>query len=185
VAFIESLNPQLIDFIREQPMFFVSTAASSGRVNCSPKGMDSFRVLNEKNVAYLDLTGSGNETSAHILADGRVTIMFCSFGAKPLILRLYGRGEVVRVGDAKWNDLISLFTQRPGQRQIIILHIESVQTSCGFAVPKMELLTDRNDLLDWANKKGDEGLAEYREKKNRISIDGFETGLKSSVVKER
>src|SRR3978361_289286 len=113
MGFHESLNPQLIDFIREQPIFFVSTAAASGRVNCSPKGMDSFRVLNEKTVAYLDLTGSGNETSAHILADGRVTIMLCSFGAKRLILRLYGRGEIVQIGDPKSADLISLFTEMP------------------------------------------------------------------------
>jgi hypothetical protein len=176
--FSESLNPQLIDFVREQPIFFVATSAGEGRINCSPKGMDTLRVLNEKTVAYLDLTGSGSETSAHILSDGRLTIMFCSFGEKPLILRLYGRGEVVRENDPKWPNLISHFTQLPGQRQIIVLHIESLQTSCGFAVPKMQLLEPRNMLVEWADKKGSAGISEYRAKKNRGSIDGFETGIR-------
>jgi hypothetical protein len=175
--FLPSISPQIADFIREQPVFFVATAAAEGRVNCSPKGGDTLRVLNETTVAYLDLTGSGSETSAHILADGRLTIMFCSFGHKPLILRLYGRGEVVREREAKWPDLISLFTEVPGQRQIIVLHVESLQTSCGFGVPRMELVEPRNELINWANKKGPEAMAEYRAKKNRLSIDGLETGV--------
>jgi hypothetical protein len=155
--FAESLNAKLIAFIREQPVFFVATAAGEGRINCSPKGMDTLRVLNEKTVAYLDLTGSGSETSAHILSDGRLTIMFCGFDEKPLILRLYGRGEIVHENSPKWPDLIAHFTQLPGQRQIIVLHIQSLQTSCGFAVPRMQLLEPRNMLVEWAQKKGDAG----------------------------
>lgn len=175
--FLPSISPQIAEFIREQPVFFVATAAGEGRINCSPKGGNTFRVLNEKTVAYLDLTGSGSETSAHVLADGRLTIMFCSFGAKPLILRLYGRGEVVREDEPKWAELIPHFMQLPGQRQIIVLHVESLQTSCGMAVPMMELVAPRNDLLNWAQKKGPEAMAEYRSKKNARSIDGLETGL--------
>jgi hypothetical protein len=175
--FYESLSPNLIDFIRHQPMFFVATAAKESRVNLSPKGLDSLRVLNERSVAYLDMTGSGNETAAHIRHDGRLTMMFCSFGEKPLILRLYGRGDVVRPGDGRWDDLMSLFTSAPGQRQIIVLHIESVQTSCGFGVPRMQLVENRTDLADWAIKQGEQGLIEYRARKNSQSIDGLPTGL--------
>src|SRR5438046_815846 len=138
--FFEQLDANLIDFVREQPMFFVATAATEGRINLSPKGLDSLRVLNEHTVAYLDLTGSGAETTAHILHDGRLTMMFCSFAEKPLILRLYGKGEVIRPGDGKWDDLITKFTPMPGQRQIIVLHIESGMTSCGFGVPRMDLV---------------------------------------------
>lgn len=175
--FLPSISPQIAEFIRQQPVFFVATAAAEGRVNCSPKGNDTLRVLNDKTVAYLDLTGSGSETSAHVLADGRLTIMFCSFGERPLILRLYGRGEVVKPGDAKWDELLAHFTELPGQRQIIVLHVESLQTSCGMAVPRMELIEPRNELLNWAEKKGPAALAEYRAKKNRLSIDGLETAL--------
>ena len=106
-----------------------------------------------------------------------MTIMFCSFTASPLILRLYGHGEVVRPGDARWNDLIARFTPMPGMRQIVLQHIESVQTSCGFAVPRFELVEDRQKLIEWSEKKGEDGLAEYCAKKNRVSIDGMPTGL--------
>lgn len=175
--FFDSLNPALIDFIRVQPIFFVATAAAGGRINCSPKGMDTLRVLDDHAVAYLDITGSGNETAAHIRHDGRITFMFCSFGEEPLILRLYGRGEVVRPGEPRWDDLLLHFPPQPGQRQIILLHIESAQTSCGFGVPRMQLIEPRDDLRQWAGKKGESGLAEYRARKNRTSIDGLPTGL--------
>jgi hypothetical protein len=175
--FFEQLNPRLIEFIRAQPVFFVATAPTQGRVNCSPKGMDTLRVLDDHTVAYLDLTGSGAETSAHIRADGRLTIMFCSFGESPLILRLYGHGEVIRPTDSRWADMIGLFPTFLGQRQIILLKIESLQTSCGFGVPRMELIQTRPTLDDWACKKGEAGLAEYRAKKNHTSIDGLPTGV--------
>jgi hypothetical protein len=175
--FYEQLNDKLIDFIRQQHVFFVASAANKGRVNCSPKGMDTLRVLNEKTVAYLDLTGSGAETAAHVRHDGRLTMMFCSFGEKPLILRLYGRGEIVLPTDAAWADLKSNFPDILGQRQIVVLRIESAQTSCGFSIPKMQFVEERNDLVAWAQKKGETGLDEYRAKKNQKSIDGLPTGL--------
>src|SRR4051812_8977867 len=176
-SFFDELDDNRIAFIREQHMFFVATAAKEGRINLSPKGMDTFRVLAPNLVAYLDLTGSGAETAAHVLADGRMTIMFCSFSAKPLILRLYGRGEIVRTEDARWAMLSKEFPTLPGMRQIILLNIESLQTSCGFAVPRYELLEERQMLIEWSEKKGEAGLVEYRAKKNRKSIDGLETGL--------
>ncbi len=181
--FYESLNAKLTDFIRQQHVFFVSTAAKDGRINLSPKGLDSLRVLNDHTVAYLDITGSGNETSAHIQHDGRVTMMFCSFGKDPLILRLYGRGEVVTPTSPKWADLFAHFTAMPGQRQIIVLHLESLQTSCGFGVPKMQLVEPRSTLTDWTSKQGEAALVEYRAKKNSRSIDGLTTGISPQNVR--
>src|SRR5262245_6128023 len=175
--FLTKLDDKLIAFIREQHLFFVATAAGTGRINLSPKGMDTFRVLSPALVGYLDLTGSGAETAAHVIADGRITVMFCSFGEKPLILRLYGRGEVVRPDDSRWADLLKEFPPLAGARQIILLRIESLQTTCGFAVPKYQMLEERQMLIEWAEKKGPEALAEYRGKKNRQSIDGLPTGL--------
>ena len=178
--FYDKLTPELSDFIRRQHLFFAASAAATGRINCSPKGMNTFRILSDDTVAYLDLTGSGNETSAHVLHDGRLTIMFCSFEEKPLILRLYGRGEVVRPRDPAWGDLIGKFEQLPGHRQIIVLRIESLQTSCGFAVPRFELVEDRNLLVEWSAKKGEDGIRDYWAKKNQTSIDGLETKLLAS-----
>jgi len=176
-SFKDSLTPELIDFINSQPMYFTASAAGNGRINLSPKGIDSFRVINENLVGYLDLTGSGNETSAHILADGRLTIMFCSFGDKPLILRLYGRGEIVRPDHPDWERWSAGFRELPGQRQIILLHVESLQTSCGFGVPMMDLHEQRTTLIDWAEKKGSDGVADYQQKKNAVSIDGLPTSV--------
>jgi Pyridoxamine 5'-phosphate oxidase len=176
-SFHTELNDKLMAFIREQHIYFVASAASTGRVNLSPKGMDTFRIFSPNMVGYLDLTGSGAETAAHILADGRLTIMFCAFTGDPLILRLYGRGEVVRPDDPRWQDLSRHFTMLSGTRQIVLLHIESLQTSCGFAVPKYKLVEERQKLIEWSEKKGPDGLAEYRAKKNVTSIDGLSTGL--------
>lgn len=176
-SFFQELDDKLISFIRQQHIYFVATAASEGRVNLSPKGMDTFRVLSPTLVGYLDLTGSGAETAAHVINDGRMTIMFCSFDAKPLILRLYGHGEVVRPGEERWKKLIESFTELPGTRQIILLHVESLQTSCGYSIPRYELIEDRQMLVERSEKKGEDGLAEYRAMKNRKSIDGLPTGL--------
>jgi hypothetical protein len=178
--FYDRLIPDLSDFIRRQHLFFTASAASSGRINLSPKGMNTFRILSDDTVAYLDLTGSGNETAAHILHDGRLTIMFCSFDEKPMILRLYGHGRIIRPRDAAWTDLIGKFEPFPGQRQIIVLKIESLQTSCGFAVPRYELLEERQTLVEWSAKKGDQGIRDYWTEKNQTSIDGLETGLLAS-----
>jgi hypothetical protein len=175
--FFSELTDSLQNFIAEQKIFFTASAPNNGRINLSPKGMDSFRCLDNKTVAYLDLTGSGNETAAHIFENGRLTVMFCSFTEKPLILRLYGRGRVVREGDADWRSLYSNFTPIIGERQIIVLEIESLQTSCGFAVPIYELKEERDKLVEWAENKGENGLREYRQTKNQISIDGLPTYL--------
>ena len=139
--------------------------------------MDTFRCLGLSKVAYLDLTGSGNETSAHLEQNGRLTVMFCSFAGPPLILRLYGQGQVIRPRDADWSDYLQHFDALPGQRQIIQLAIESVQTSCGFGVPQYDFAGHRDQLLQWAEQKGESGLEEYKAAKNQTSIDGLSTGL--------
>jgi hypothetical protein len=179
--FFYRLSPDHIAFIERQHMFFVATAPpiASGRINLSPKGMDTFRVLSDTAVAYLDLTGSGNETAAHLRHDPqrRITIMFCSFDEHPLILRLYGQGRVIRATDSEWADLSPRFPNLPGTRQIITMSIASCQTSCGFAVPELTLKKERWMLTDWATKKGLDGIRNYQREKNTRSIDGLETGL--------
>jgi len=175
--FYPELNEGHKAFIAAQKLFFTATAPREGRINLSPKGMDSFRCLDGRTVAYLDLTGSGNETAAHLRDDGRLTVMFCSFGDEPLILRLYGTATVVRPGEARWDQLVGRFPPIPGRRQIVLLHIESLQTSCGFGVPVYEFKEARQRLTQWAARRGEEGLADYRHKNNRVSIDGLPTGL--------
>jgi len=182
-AFIHALTPALRDFIAQQRMFFTASAPSNGgRINLSPKGIDTFRVLSATEVAYLDLTGSGNETAAHTRDNGRLTIMFCALEDKPLILRLYGRGEAILPHDPRWNDLIPRFDLLTGTRQIIRLTIESLQTSCGFGVPLYEFKGHRDQLIEWAEKKGEDGLRDYRDKKNRTSIDGLATGMPETRI---
>ncbi len=175
--FFAQLDDGIRDFIGGQKVFFTATAPGEGRINLSPKGMDTFRCLDERTVAYLDLTGSGNETAAHLAENGRMTVMFCSFSESPLILRLYGRGRVVRPADAEWPSLRGRFPAIPGERQIVVLEVESAQTSCGFAVPVYELKEERQRLVEWTLSKGEEGIKEYRREKNRVSIDGLPTYL--------
>ncbi|HYH81964.1 MAG TPA: pyridoxamine 5'-phosphate oxidase family protein [Longimicrobium sp.] len=176
---VERITDELRAFIQAQPLFFVGTAplAADGHVNLSPKGLDCLRVLGPHRVAYLDLTGSGNETSAHLAQNGRITLMFCAFQGPPSILRLYGRGAIVLPGGAAWGELLPLFPDYPGVRQIITVDVHRVQTSCGFAVPRMEPAGDRDTLLRWALNKGDARLAEYRQEKNARSIDGLPAPL--------
>jgi len=171
----DSITPELADFIARQPIYFVATApkAENGHVNLSPKGIDSFRVLSPTEVVYLDLTGSGNETAAHLAENGRITIMFCAFEGNPRILRLYGRGRTVLPGTKEYEPLLALFPAYPGIRQIVTAGITRVQTSCGFGVPLMEFVCQRDTLARWAEKQGEEGLAEYRKRKNAVSIDGL------------
>ena len=171
--FYDSLTESQREFIARQKIFFTATAPTEGRINLSPKGMDSFRVLADNTVAYLDLTGSGNETAAHILENQRMTIMMCSFDKEPLILRLYGKGEVITPDMFEWKDYLSHFTEYPGTRQIIKLNIESTQTSCGYSIPFYEYTGERDKLIKWSEKKGDEGLAQYRLANNQTSIDGL------------
>jgi hypothetical protein len=175
--FYPSLDAKHRAFIAAQKLFFTATGTADSRLNLSPKGMDSLRVLSDRRVAYLDLTGSGNETAAHLKHDGRMTLMWCSFDADPLILRLYGRGRPVRRQDAAWGELRHHFPALPGERQIIVLDIESVQTSCGYAVPMYTYQGERDTLARWAEKKGAVGLLDYWREKNQASIDGLPTGL--------
>ena len=175
--FFDKINDRIGKFIGEQKMFFTASAANKGRINLSPKGIDTFRVLDENTVCYLDLTGSGNETAAHIAENGRLTIMFCSFAGAPLILRLYGKGETVHQSSEKWNEMSALFHDYAGTRQIIVLHVESLQTSCGFGIPIYEFKEDRSTLIDWAENKGEEGVNKYWQEKNQTSIDGLPTGI--------
>jgi hypothetical protein len=175
--FYSALNDDLRAFIARQQVFFTASAAPEGRVNLSPKGLDSLRCLDDRTVIYLDLTGSGNETAAHLRADGRLTLMFCSFDTQPLILRLYGRGRVVRPRDEEWPALFRHFDPLPGARQIMVLDIESAQTSCGYGVPRYQLISERETLRRWAENKGQDGLADYWHNKNQLSIDGLPTRL--------
>ena len=166
-------------FIEKQKMFFVSTAplSENGHVNLSPKGMDSFRVLSGNRVAYMDIVGSGNETSAHILENGRITIMFCAFEGPPNILRLYGKGFTVLPKDKKWAELSAHFELQLATRQIIVADIDKVQTSCGFGVPLYEYSGERDHAQKWAENKGKEGLEQYMHDKNRLSMDGLPSAL--------
>lgn len=173
--------PQLTEahrkFIDEQHIFFVGTADKEGRVNVSPKGIDSLKIIDNNRVVWLNLTGSGNETAAHLLASNRMTIMFCSFSKKPLILRLYGTGKVIYPKSNEWNKISGLFPHLQGIRQFFDIKIDLVQTSCGFGVPFFEYQGERNRLLEWANQKGEEGIKEYWQSRNRLSLDGKNTGI--------
>lgn len=171
------LSPRHIDFIAAQKVYFVGTATADSRINVSPKGMDSLRVLDPARVAWLNVTGSGNETSAHVQADARMTVMFCAFDGPPLILRLYGRARVVHHNDAEWAALYAQFRPLPGARQIFDLAIERVQTSCGMGVPLMDYRGERGALEAWAEKKGETGLRDYWAQKNQASIDGLPTHI--------
>ncbi len=175
--FYSALTEELRDFIARQHLFFTATAACEGRINLSPKGLDSFRCLDANTVAYLDVTGSGNESAAHLRADGRITLMFCSFDTQPVILRLYGHGQVICPRDAEWNKLSSHFPPLTGTRQIMVISVESAQTSCGYGVPLYEYTGERGTLLRWAEKKGPQGLADYWREKNQTGIDGLPTRL--------
>ena len=171
------LNKNLINFIDQQKIFFVATAGIDGRVNVSPKGMDSLRILRPKKVAWLNLTGSGNETAAHVLEINRITLMFCAFAGKPMILRLYGKANTLHPRDNEWNHYVKMFPKLPGSRQIFIMEIEMIQTSCGYSVPLLEYIEDRSALNKWAEKKGDEGIEKYQHDNNQVSIDGKPTNL--------
>lgn len=171
------LEHEQIEFIQNQKIFFVATAAEKGSVNLSPKGMDTLCVINKNKVAWLNLTGSSNETSAHIQKNHRMTLMFCAFEGPPKILRLYGQASMLHRADENWEKHIALFPKTPGSRQIFILTLESVQSSCGTAVPLYEYRGDRRAFLLSAQKKEEKGIARYWEKKNQTSLDGFPTNI--------
>lgn len=176
----DCITDELQTFIAKQHLFFVATAplSATGHVNLSPKGLDCFKVISKHQVAYLDLTGSGNETSAHLQENGRITFMFCAFAGQPSILRLYGQGKVLLPHSEHWDEWIAQFPDLPGIRQIVVAEIDRVQTSCGFGVPLFEYQQQRDNLPTWAAKKGAQGIEEYQQRKNQISIDGLPTPLK-------
>ncbi len=171
------LSETHIRFIAEQKIFFVGTATGNSRVNVSPKGLDSLRVLGPSRVAWLNVTGSGNETAAHVQQDPRMTLMFCAFEGDPLILRVYGSAKAVHRKNPEWGELFALFKPLPGARQIFDLSVELVQTSCGMGVPQFDCAGERDALSDWARKKGEDGIRRYWEEKNRTSIDGIPTHI--------
>jgi hypothetical protein len=178
----KGITPEMKRFIAGQKVFFVATAPSEGRINLSPKGMDTFRVLGEHRVIYLDITGSGNETAAHLLENGRITIMFCSFDKTPRIMRIYGYGRTIHPRDPEWNAYVAMFPAESGIRQIMEIDVESAMTSCGYGVPWMENLAERDTLRKYWQKRDGYALDAYQHKENQCSIDGLPTGLFEAVV---
>lgn len=177
MATFPEISDKLRTFIEQQKLFFVGTADVDGRVNISPKGSDSLRVLGQNSVAWLNLTGSGNETAAHMAANNRITIMFCAFEGGPMILRLYGSGRSIYPRDPDWDGFARIFPEHIGARQIFDIHIDMVQTSCGFQVPFYEYVGERDTLDKWSQKKGRDGIEQYWQEKNKVSLDGKPTGL--------
>ncbi len=175
----QKLNRTLRDFIERQQVFFVATADRAGRVNVSPKGMDTLRIEDDNRIVWLNLSGSGNETAAHVQATGRMTLMFCAFEGSALILRVYGQAKTLHPRDRKWERLVSGFPKFAGSRQIFDLSVDLVQTSCGTGVPMMEFQKSRgeDELVHFYDKMGDEGVRDYWRRKNAETIDGNPTGI--------
>lgn len=171
------LSEKYVDFIAKQKIYFVGTATDESKVNISPKGMDSFRVLDGNTIAWLNVTGSGNETAAHVQTHPRMTVMFTAFEGNPMILRLYGNATAIHHNDQEWDGLYSLFSPTPGVRQIFKLSIDMVQTSCGMSVPFFDYVTEREQLKDWSIKKGNNGIKDYWQKNNQVSLDGIDTNI--------
>ncbi|MEP5151917.1 pyridoxamine 5'-phosphate oxidase family protein [Planktotalea sp.] len=165
--------------MERQNMFFVATAAPTGRVNLSPKGLESLRILSDQRIVWLSLSGSGNETAAHVLQDPRMTLMFCAFEGEPLILRTYGNARVLHPRDGEWDEYYALFPDFAGARNIYVLDIDLVTTSCGTGVPEMSMVRSRGetDLVPWYDDLGEEGVQAFWEKKNTKSLDGFDTEI--------
>ena len=173
----EELNEDLVNFIKDQKVFFVATAVSEGTINLSPKGLDSLRVVENNRILWMNLTGSGNETSAHVQENPRMTIMMNAFEGKPLILRIYGKAKVIHHLDEEWKEFVDFFPYSEGSRQIFDLSIELIQTSCGWAVPEYEFKKER-DILDKSNKvAGEKGIRSYWRSSNTKSLDGMKTNI--------
>jgi hypothetical protein len=173
----KSITPEMTRFIANQKVFFIATAPHEGRINLSPKGMDTFRVVGGNRVLYLDLTGSGNETAAHLLEDGRITIMFCSFDKTARIMRLYGRGRAIHPRDDEWNEYFAMFPAEPGVRQIMAIDVETAMTSCGYGAPRFNGLEERDTLRKYWQSRADTAPVKYQRDKNIESIDGLPTGI--------
>jgi hypothetical protein len=179
----DHITDDIRTFVEKQHMFFVATAplAAEGHINLSPKGMDSFRFLSDERVGYLDLTGSGNETSAHITENGRITFMFVAFEGSPNIVRLYGEGQTVLPTDAEWAGLAAHFPPHVGTRQIIVADIHRVSTSCGYSIPFMDYRSERETLTKYWEAKCDE-VTDYQRQKNSTSIDGIPTPIGEALA---
>ena len=162
-------------FIEKQHMFFVGTAAEDGRVNISPKGMDSLRVLGPNRIVWRNLTGSGNETAGHLLKVNRMTLMWCGFEKQPMIMRTYGTARTLHQTDSDFAELNALFPEHTGARQIYDMTVDMLQTSCGFAVPFYEHVGDRDVLTKWAESQGPDGIRDYWTNRNQTTIDGMPT----------
>ena len=173
----EALNEEHSTFIAEQSIFFVGTAASDGRVNVSPKGMDSLRVLSPDRILWLNLTGSGNETAGHVARHNRMTLMWCSFSKAPLILRCYGTATVSLFGDENWQNLARHFPDMAGERQIFDVSLDLVQTSCGWAVPQMDLVAPRKILQQFSETRGQAAIEDEWLSSNMKTIDGFDAPI--------
>jgi len=173
----DRLDQGLREFIEEQKIFFVATAAPGARINLSPKGTDTLRVVDEQRILWLNLTGSGNETATHLRSDDRMTLMWCAFEASPRILRVYGHARALHPRDAEWDELAALLPTRAGTRQVLEMEIDLVQISCGFGVPRYEFLGQREQLVRWADAQGPEGVQAYWAEKNQLSLDGDPTGI--------
>lgn len=174
----ESLNTELTSWLESQHIFFVATAAKDGHVNLSPKGQSSLKVTSPNELIWLNLTGSGNETAAHLLDSNRMTLMWCAFEGPPRILRVYGTAATVHPRDPDWSDCADILPAETGARQYFRMRIDLVQTSCGYAVPLMDFLEDRKVLSMWSEKRGQAGIEDYWEEKNMLSLDGRPTGIK-------
>lgn len=172
-----ALNESHQQFIEAQKIFFVGTAMEGGRVNVSPKGMESLVVMGSDRVIWLNTTGSGNESAAHVQQQPRMTLMFCAFEGNPLILRLYGTARVIHTRDEEWDGLIGFFKPLPGARQIFDVKLEMVQSSCGWSIPFFDYVAEREQLNEWADGKGEEGIRQYWAQKNQTSIDGAPSNI--------
>ncbi len=173
----DDLNQKHIDFINGQHIFFIGSAGAEGFVNVSPKGMDTFKILDKNRVIWLNHTGSGNETSTHVMENGRMTIMWCSFDKKPLILKLFGSARVIHKRDSEWDEMCRYFDTFVGARQFFELNISLVLTSCGYGVPYYEYKGERDTLIKWADNKGAEGIKKYWKDENQVSLDGKDTHI--------
>lgn len=175
----KKLNPTLRDFIERQPMFFVAAAAPSGRVNMSPKGLESLRILGDQRIVWINLSGSGNETAGHLTQLDRMTLMFCAFEGDALILRVYGTAKVLHPHDAGWAELVGSFPDYAGARQVFDMSIDAVQTSCGTGVPLMQYQKQRGpeELVPFYADMGPDGVRDYWRRKNSVTIDGYPTGV--------
>lgn len=171
------ISDKLKEFIEKQKIFFVSTAMADGRINLSPKGMDSLRVTGHNQVIWLNVTGSGNETATHVQHNPRMTLMFNAFEGDPMILRLYGDAVVIHKNEKDWDALYALFDDIPGARQIFKVNVDLVQTSCGMAVPFYDFVSEREQLKNWASKRGEDGIRDYWEEKNQLNIDGKQSHI--------